>query len=143
MPPSVTSRKSSPLVVSRPPSHRPASGIPIHSTALPSTIAAASAAVITAPSMSRRFSCVITVCTQYHSVLVHCALAMKEPIAARVNRASGVPLGTQLVDQFRDAVADGRLGERDRLPSVRELAHSAGVNVNTVRAVYARLEAEG
>ena len=27
---------------------------------------------------------------------------MKEPIAARVNRVSGVPLGTQLVDQIRD-----------------------------------------
>jgi DNA-binding transcriptional regulator YhcF (GntR family) len=68
---------------------------------------------------------------------------MDEFIAARVNRASGVPLGTQLVDQIRDAVADGRLGEGDRLPSVRDLAHTAGVNVNTVRAVYARLEAEG
>ena len=31
----------------------------------------------------------------------------------------------------------------DRLPSVRELARTAGVNVNTVRSVYARLEAEG
>ena len=31
----------------------------------------------------------------------------------------------------------------DRLPSVRELADIAGVNVNTVRAVYARLESEG
>jgi DNA-binding GntR family transcriptional regulator len=29
------------------------------------------------------------------------------------------------------------------MPSVRELAESAGVNVNTVRSVYARLEAEG
>jgi DNA-binding transcriptional regulator YhcF (GntR family) len=68
---------------------------------------------------------------------------MEEFIAARVNRASGVPLGTQLVDQIGDAVTDGRLGEGDRLPSVRELAQTAGVNVNTVRAVYARLEAEG
>jgi DNA-binding transcriptional regulator YhcF (GntR family) len=54
-----------------------------------------------------------------------------------------VPLGTQLVEQIRDAVRDGKLGENDRLPSVRELAGSAGVNVNTARAVYARLEAEG
>jgi len=68
---------------------------------------------------------------------------MKEPIAARVNRVSGVPLGTQLVDQIRNAVGDGRLAEGDRLPSVRDLAQTAGVNVNTVRAVYARLEAEG
>jgi DNA-binding transcriptional regulator YhcF (GntR family) len=54
-----------------------------------------------------------------------------------------VPLGTQLVEQIRAAVRDGRLAEHDRLPSVRELAGSAGVNVNTARAVYARLEAEG
>ena len=68
---------------------------------------------------------------------------MDEFIAARVNRNIGVPLGTQLVDQIRDAIADGRLGEGGRLPSVRDLAQTAGVNVNTVRAVYARLEAEG
>jgi DNA-binding transcriptional regulator YhcF (GntR family) len=68
---------------------------------------------------------------------------MEARIEARVDRTSGVPLGGQIVKQVRDAVANGRLGEGDRLPSVRELASSAGVNVNTVRAVYARLEAEG
>jgi GntR family transcriptional regulator len=68
---------------------------------------------------------------------------MDGSIDARVDRASGVPLGTQLVDQIRASVADGRLSDGDRLPSVRELAETARVNVNTVRAVYARLEAEG
>src|SRR5215210_6977030 len=68
---------------------------------------------------------------------------MEGRIEARVDRASGVPLGTQLVDQIRASVADGRLSEGDRLPSVRELAEIAQVNVNTVRAVYARLEADG
>jgi len=68
---------------------------------------------------------------------------MDEHLYARVNRTSGVPLGTQLVDQIRDAIAEGALTEGDRLPSVRELARTAGVNVNTVRAVYARLEADG
>ena len=61
----------------------------------------------------------------------------------RVDRTSGVPLGTQIVEQIRDAIADGRLSSGGRLPSVRELAESAGVNVNTIRAAYARLEAEG
>jgi DNA-binding transcriptional regulator YhcF (GntR family) len=60
-----------------------------------------------------------------------------------VDRASEVPLGTQLAERIRMAVEDGRLGAGKRLPSVRELAESAGVNVNTVRAAYARLEAEG
>jgi len=68
---------------------------------------------------------------------------MGDGLEGRVDRASAVPLGTQLADQIRVAVADGRLGEGDRLPSVRELAERAGVNVNTVRAVYARLEADG
>src|SRR3954464_7666734 len=62
---------------------------------------------------------------------------------ARVDRTSPVPLGTQLVDQIRASVAESRLHDGDRLPSVRELAETAGVNVNTVRAVYARLEADG
>ena len=37
----------------------------------------------------------------------------------------------------------GGLKPGDKLPSVRELAVEAGVNVNTVRAVYARLESQG
>jgi DNA-binding transcriptional regulator YhcF (GntR family) len=61
----------------------------------------------------------------------------------RVDRDSTVPLGTQLVERIRSTVAEGQLGEGERLPSVRELAQTAGVNVNTVRAVYARLEAAG
>jgi len=66
-----------------------------------------------------------------------------EPLELIADRASGVPLGAQLVEQIREAAADGRLAEGDQLPSVRELAEDAGVNVNTVRAVYARLEADG
>jgi DNA-binding transcriptional regulator YhcF (GntR family) len=68
---------------------------------------------------------------------------MNDPLHGRVDRASEVPLGTQLVERIRTAVADDRLAAGTRLPSVRELAESAGVNVNTVRAAYARLEAEG
>jgi DNA-binding transcriptional regulator YhcF (GntR family) len=68
---------------------------------------------------------------------------MEESLQGRVDRAGGVPLGTQLVERIRAAVAGGRLNGGDRLPSVRELADSAGVNVNTVRAAYARLESEG
>lgn len=68
---------------------------------------------------------------------------MENPLHGRVDRASAVPLGTQLAERIRAAVEDGRLAAGARLPSVRELAEGAGVNVNTVRAVYARLEAEG
>jgi GntR family transcriptional regulator len=60
-----------------------------------------------------------------------------------VDRAARVPLGAQLADRIRAAVQDGTLSSGDRLPSVREVADVAGVNVNTARAVYARLESEG
>jgi DNA-binding transcriptional regulator YhcF (GntR family) len=60
-----------------------------------------------------------------------------------VDRRSEVPLATQLAEQLRAAIAGGGLGPGDRLPSIRELATATQVNVNTVRAVYARLEDEG
>lgn len=60
-----------------------------------------------------------------------------------VNRGTGIPLGAQLAGRIRTAVQNRTLGPGDRLPSVRELAEIADVNVNTARAVYARLESEG
>jgi GntR family transcriptional regulator len=60
-----------------------------------------------------------------------------------VDRRADVPLGAQLAARIRSALRDGALAPGDRLPSVRDLAESAAVNVNTVRAVYARLESEG
>jgi len=60
-----------------------------------------------------------------------------------VERGAGAPLGAQLASRIRAALREGALGTGDRLPSVRELAEAAGVNVNTARAVYARLESEG
>jgi DNA-binding transcriptional regulator YhcF (GntR family) len=68
---------------------------------------------------------------------------MDDSLHGSVDRASSVPLGTQLVERIRAAVAVGRLSAGDRLPSVRELADGAAVNVNTVRAAYARLESDG
>lgn len=59
------------------------------------------------------------------------------------DRGSDVPLGAQLAGRIRDALRRGELTRGERLPSVRELAAAAGVNVNTARAVYARLESEG
>ena len=61
----------------------------------------------------------------------------------QVDRETGVPIGTQLAWALSERISDGTLGVGDKLPSVRELAAEAGVNVNTARAVYARLEREG
>jgi DNA-binding transcriptional regulator YhcF (GntR family) len=58
-----------------------------------------------------------------------------------VDRDSDVPVGVQLAWHLRARIASLEPG--DRLPGVRDLAAETGVNVNTVRSVYARLETEG
>ena len=54
-----------------------------------------------------------------------------------------LPVGLQLSWRLRALIRTGRLAAGERLPSFRRLAEWAGVNVNTVRAVYADLEQEG
>jgi GntR family transcriptional regulator len=68
---------------------------------------------------------------------------MAEGLELTVDRTAELPLGAQLAARIRTGIREGRIGPGDRLPSVRELAEEAGVNVNTVRTVYARLESEG
>jgi len=63
--------------------------------------------------------------------------------AFQLNRDGDVPLGTQLAWQIQALITGGRLRPGEQLPSVRRLAEVAGVNVNTVRSVYERLEGEG
>jgi DNA-binding transcriptional regulator YhcF (GntR family) len=66
-----------------------------------------------------------------------------DAIFSPLNRDGDVPLGTQLAWQVQALIVNGRLQAGEQLPSVRRLADVAGVNVNTVRAVYERLEGEG
>jgi DNA-binding transcriptional regulator YhcF (GntR family) len=61
----------------------------------------------------------------------------------KLDRDSEVPVGTQLTWKLRGAIAAGWLAPGEQLPGVRELAIEAGVNVNTVRAVYGRLADQG
>jgi len=60
-----------------------------------------------------------------------------------VDRGYELPLGIQLAWKLRALIASGRIPAGERLPSVRELAKRADVNVNTIRAVYSRLEDDG
>src|SRR5688572_32748375 len=60
-----------------------------------------------------------------------------------LDRDAGVPLGVQLAEKLERAVRGGELRPGDQLPSVRQMAALAGVNVNTVRTVYGRLEQRG
>src|SRR5688500_1801023 len=61
----------------------------------------------------------------------------------QVDRHSDLPVGVQIAWRIRALIAAGKLPPGEQLPSVRELAEVAGINANTARAVYGRLEAEG
>ena len=60
-----------------------------------------------------------------------------------LDRESGAPLGAQLAAALERAIREGELAQGEQLPSVRQMASVAGVNVNTVRTVYGRLEQQG
>ena len=55
---------------------------------------------------------------------------------------SGIPLYRQIVDQVKAATLNGALLDGDRLPSVRELARTLGINPTTVVKAYALLQQE-
>jgi GntR family transcriptional regulator len=85
-------------------------------------------------------------------VLAHCQTAVSaatldtvfvEDFGIRIDRAGDVPVGVQLAWALRGAIESGILRAGDRLPPLRELAVEVGVNANTLRAAYAKLESEG
>ncbi len=66
-----------------------------------------------------------------------------EGFGVAIDRDAEVPIGVQLAWALRTRIRDGRFRPSQRLPGLRDLAEAIGVNVNTVRAVYQRLEHEG
>ncbi|MBI2931884.1 MAG: GntR family transcriptional regulator [Planctomycetes bacterium] len=56
---------------------------------------------------------------------------------------SPAPIFGQIVQQVRQAVAQGLLHAGDRLPTVRELADELVVNPNTIAKAYTELERAG
>ncbi len=71
------------------------------------------------------------------------AQQLRETTPFSTDPAAELPVGVQLSWRLRALIATGRLAAGERLPSFRRLAGWAGVNVNTVRAVYAGLEDAG
>jgi GntR family transcriptional regulator len=61
----------------------------------------------------------------------------------RVDRGGGLPAYLQLVRQVREALRMGWLQPGDRLPTVRDVVASSGVNANTVLKAYRELEMSG
>jgi GntR family transcriptional regulator len=60
-----------------------------------------------------------------------------------VDRDADVPVGVQLEWALSAQIRDGRYEAGQQLPTLRELAEATGLNVNTVRSVYGRLEQKG
>lgn len=71
------------------------------------------------------------------------AIGTQEVEALNVGREDELPVGVSLAWRLRALILSGRLAAGDRLPGVRDLAAATGVNVNTARALYRRLEREG
>lgn len=69
--------------------------------------------------------------------------ADREATPFSTDPAAELPVGVQLSWRLRALIATGRLMAGEQLPSFRRLAGWAGVNVNTVRAVYSGLEDAG
>ncbi|TMK55801.1 MAG: GntR family transcriptional regulator [Actinobacteria bacterium] len=61
----------------------------------------------------------------------------------RIDPTDELPVGLQLGWRLRALIRTGELGAGERLPSFRQLAEWAGVNVGTVRTVYEGLEGDG
>jgi DNA-binding transcriptional regulator YhcF (GntR family) len=61
----------------------------------------------------------------------------------RIDPSDELPVGLQLGWRLRALIGTGELGAGERLPSFRQLAEWAGVNVGTVRSVYEGLERDG
>ena len=53
------------------------------------------------------------------------------------------PIYLQIIDRFKMDIANGSLKPGNKVPSVRELALSAGVNPNTMQKALSELERDG
>jgi len=69
--------------------------------------------------------------------------AQAEPNPFAIDPSDELPVGLQLTWRLRALISTGQLASGERLPSFRRLAEWAGVNLNTVRAVYEGLESDG
>lgn len=61
----------------------------------------------------------------------------------QIDTNNGIPIYEQICRQVKFAVANGSLIVGEHVPSVREMAIRAAVNVNTVARAYRELQIEG
>lgn len=76
-----------------------------------------------------------------------CALVAPPPAGPQlkiaVDKNAPIPAYKQVVDGIASAIGRGDVDRGSRLPSVRNLAHDLGLNVNTVARAYRDLERAG
>jgi DNA-binding transcriptional regulator YhcF (GntR family) len=60
-----------------------------------------------------------------------------------IDRDAEVPIGVQLGWTLCSLISDGSFKPGEQLPTLREMAQATGLNVNTIRVVYQRLEQKG
>jgi molybdate-binding protein/DNA-binding transcriptional regulator YhcF (GntR family) len=60
----------------------------------------------------------------------------------KLDQHSSIPIYKQIEEQVRESIANKKLKQGDRLPAIRQLAHSLKVNQNTVVRAYLELERE-
>jgi GntR family transcriptional regulator len=68
---------------------------------------------------------------------------LSQRLSITIDRDGDLPIGVQLAWALRARIGDGRFAPGQRLPGLRELAETLGINANTARSVYQRLEHEG
>jgi len=64
-------------------------------------------------------------------------------VLLEIDHHSGLPIYRQVIEQIRQQIMAGQLGEGAQLMSVRELAAQLRVNPMTISKAYALLEIEG
>ena len=61
----------------------------------------------------------------------------------QIDLKTRVPIYKQVLDNFKRLIYSGKLKQGERIPSIRELAKTLGVNPNTVQKAYRELEEKG
>ena len=61
----------------------------------------------------------------------------------QVDLKTRVPIYRQVLDNFKRGIYSGALKRDERVPSIRDLAKTLGVNPNTVQKAYRELEEKG
>lgn len=81
--------------------------------------------------------------SQAVGVLYECMHTQAQVLAALRLGGTGVPIYVQLREQFLRAIGSGALSPGDQMPTMRQVAVSLKVDLNTVRRAYDELERMG